>query len=372
MFHEHTSNSLRIARSLGLLSLGLISSSCGHTQAAPAPAATDTVMKTIQDYGRDHHGLLAPGNSAKPDESADLYSAHIKTLFAQEDFAQLEQIAKQERINKGRLLGGIWKIKSFYDSVRVPVFTGELTDADYARQIARVKKWIAAYPDSTTANLSLAFVYLSYASFARGSGFADSVSDSQWSLFHSRSDQAKAILLEASTLKDKDPAWYEAMQLVAHDEGWDKVRARELFDQATAFEPDYYHYYRRYADYLLPQWYGEPGDIRAFAEEISNRIPEPNGSMLYFQIVSSLACYCEESLRELPHVSYPIARQGYTNVTRFYGASNLNANRFAFMASMFKDQVAAREAFAALSSMDSEIWYKEEVFNSSRDWANAH
>jgi hypothetical protein len=39
-------------------------------------------------------------------------------------------------------------------------------------------------------------------------------------------------------LKEKDPFWYEAMQLVAHDEGWDQADVRELFDQAVAFEPE--------------------------------------------------------------------------------------------------------------------------------------
>jgi hypothetical protein len=152
----------------------------------------------------------------------------------------------------------------------------------------------------------------------------------------------------------------------------ESILFRELFDQAVAFEPQYYHYYREYARYVSPQWYGERGDILAFAEETSNRIPEPNGSMLYFQIVSSLACYCKPDFEDLHQISYPIAKRGYANITRFYGTSNLNANRFAFMASTFKDQPSAHEAFAAISSMDMEIWYEESIVNNSRDWANAH
>ena len=35
-------------------------------------------------------------------------------------------------------------------------------------------------------------------------------------------------------------AGIEAMHLVAHDEGWDQADVRELFDQAVAFEPEYY------------------------------------------------------------------------------------------------------------------------------------
>jgi hypothetical protein len=71
----------------------------------------------------------------------------------------------------------------------------------------------------------------------------------------------------------------------------------------------------------------------------------------------------------LHQISYPIAKQGYANITRFYGTSNLNANGFAFMATTFKDQPSAHEAFAAISSMDMEIWYEQSIVSNSRDWA---
>ena len=96
----------------------------------------------------------------------------------------------------------------------------------------------------------------------------------------------------------------------------------------------------------MPQWYGKPGDIQAFGEEILKRIPEPDGSMLYFQIMSTVACYCEGAMKELPHANYPVLRRGYGNITHYYGVSNLNANRFAFMASTFRDQLSARKPSA--------------------------
>jgi hypothetical protein len=65
----------------------------------------DEVMKSIHDYGRDHAGLPAPESSAKPTEDSDAYGAHIEALLKQGDFAQLEKIAQQNRVEKGRLLG---------------------------------------------------------------------------------------------------------------------------------------------------------------------------------------------------------------------------------------------------------------------------
>jgi Domain of unknown function (DUF4034) len=371
MRYQHTFHSLRVACLFGLSGPALMASSCERAEAASAPVAMDAVMKTIHNYGRGHSGVLSPGSSTKPNEAEDVYGARIGKLMAQEDFAQLEKLAQQDRTEKGRLLGAVWKILAFYDGASTPLSGKQLKDADYGLQITRIKKWIAGYPASTTAHLTLAFLYLHFANLARGTDYGDSVSDSQWGDYNSRTAQAKAILLEASSLEEKDPSWFYALLLVAHNEGWDKAHFRELFDQAVAFEPNYYHYYRAYANYILPQWYGGPGELQDFADEVSSRVHEPNASMLYFQIMSSIACYCEEAMKDLPKIEYPKFKQGYANVTRLFGASNLNANRLAFVAAMFKDQEGAQEAFADIRKMDSEIWYTQQIFDAASAWANA-
>jgi hypothetical protein len=368
MFQRQANSFLKIVCSLGL---ALIASSCGHTEASASPVEMDALMKTIHEYGLHHSGSVPSGSSTKPDETDDRYIPYINNLLAQEDFAQLEKIARQNRTGKGRLIGGYWKNHEFFLATGDLSSYGQPEDSDYRRQIDRLKKWIAAYPESIAARISLANLYSYYASFARGPGSADSVSDSQWRLVHERNALAKELLIEAARLKERDPEWYSVMQQIAQDEGWDKTQARELLGQAVAFEPGYYHFYRNYAQYLLPQWYGEPGDIQAFAEEASGRLPEPDSSILYFQIVSSLACYCRQAMEDLPHASWPKIRQGYTNLNRLFGTTNLIANRFAFVAVTFKDKPAAHEAFAAIASMDLGIWYSKVVFDNSRDWASA-
>jgi len=159
------------------------------------------------------------------------------------------------------------------------------------------------------------------------------------------------------------------MQTIAKDEGWDKAAARELLDKAAAFEPTYYHFYRGYADYLQPQWFGEIGDIKNLAEEISARFPEPDGSILYFQIASMLACYCRQHSEALPAISYPKMKTGYANLKRLYGTTNTLANRFAFIAYMADDKAGIQDGLKDVSEKDMDIWQLEEVYNYARDWA---
>jgi Domain of unknown function (DUF4034) len=370
MSQKHFRMSFGISGLLGLLALALSTSSCAQTEASGSSAQPDAVMQSIRDYGRGHQTLLSPTTSAKPDQPNVPYSAHIRSVLFQEDFAQLEKIARQNRGEKGRLIGGAWKVVGFYNGTSAPGDEGVSPDSDWQLLLAKLQKWLAAYPDSATPRLSLAYFYVNYGWRARGSGLADTVEDSQWKVLNERNAKAKSILLEVATFKEKDPFWYQLMQLLARHEGWDKAQARELFDQAIAFEPSYYNYYTEHSRFLLPQWYGEPGEIRAFANETVSRVPEPDGSMLYFWIFSSEVCYCKEGIGALGQADYPKLRQGYANISKFYGLSNLNANRFAFMASVLVDKPSAHEAFASVVKMDEDIWGSEQNFEQFRMWAN--
>jgi hypothetical protein len=353
-----------------LTALSLSVASCSRSEAMRAPADPEAVMQAVRDYGRGHQALLAPASTDKPDQPDEAYSAHIRNILVQEDFAQLEKIAQQNRVEKGRLLGGIWKSYAFYSGTGWPASGADPTESDFQLHTATLKKWIAAYPNSSAARISLALLYLDKGWHSRGSGLANTVSNSGWDALEEGTSKSKAILLEITSFKDKDPMWYQVMLRVAQSEGWEKAQARELFDQAVTFEPGFYHYYRQYANSLLPQWYGEPGDLEAFAAEIAKRVPEPDGSILYFHILSALDCYCKPSIAALQTVDYAKLRQGYLNNVRLYGVTNLTANRFAFMASMLNDKASAHDAFAAVEKMDDDIWHNPTAFEQFRTWAN--
>jgi hypothetical protein len=358
MFNTHRHSRFRIAIFSAPLILAIATISCGHNSATPAKVPIETVMLAIHDYGRGHQPLPPPTASTAVAETEEGYRSDISLLLAEEDFAQLEKIAAQNRAERGLFVGGTWKINEFFNAAAYPPHDGEETDSIYKFHIRRIEKWIAAYPQSSAARITLARAYANYAGFANG--------DSD------RAELAIDALLAAARLQERDPFWYEAMQQVAFQEGWSNARARQLLDQAVAFEPAYYHYYREYADYLKPQWYGKPGAIPAFAEEASSRLPEPDSSILYFRIVSSLACNCPPEIAELPGVSLPKIVEGYANAQRLYGFSNLNANRLAILSVNLRDKPSAQQAFASIANMEPAVWGGPRTFESARAWANTN
>jgi len=353
--------------------------SCGTTQAVPHPVPIDSVMRVVREYGKSAvpHASVTPNPGVPsltgdgPYDSDGPYQAHIAAMLAKGDFAQLEKEAQQVRANKSRLKGGVWKLYAFYDVVNSPSASSDASDSDWEAHISGVKKWVAAYPNSATARIALASSYLDYGWAARGSGYSNTVSGSGWNLLRQRTELAKSTLLDAARLKEKCPYWYESMQAVARIEGWPKEDARAVFDEAIAFEPAYYHFYREYATFLLPKWYGKEGEIQAFAEEVSKRLGDPDGSFIYFEIASMLACQCDGEMDSLARMSWPRVKKGYNDLQRLYGTSNLKMNRLAYMSVLSGDKISARDTFNLLGdSWNEDVWPSAEHFETAKQWAS--
>jgi len=337
-----------------------------------------TVMQAIRDYGSPSKPATVPKSEGSEvvHQAPGLYDleatyqAHIKSILAQEDFASLETEVRDARLRQTRAQGGAWKLYLFYEAVASPLSDKQSTDPDWQSQFAVLKKWIAARPDSAAAHIALAEAYVNYAWRGRGDGYANTVSRSGWERFNERIDIAKAALIDAAKTQEKCAYWYEVMQAIALAQGWDKSQARELFDDAATFAPNYYHFYREYANFLLPKWYGEDGEMQAFAEEVSSRLPDRDGSIIYFELASLLACQCDNARDSLDGMSWPRIKQGYKNLEAEYGTSKRKANRFAYMSYLAKDKSAAQEPFSQLGDdWEQTVWQNAADYQIAKKWA---
>ena len=84
---------------------------------------------------------------------------------------------------------------------------------------------------------------------------------------------AIALCSEINWPKEQAPGQYPLPTLVL------RAKSRDSTSQVQS----------RYTIALLPKWYGEEGKIQVFAEEVSTRLGEPGGSIIYFEIASGLA-----------------------------------------------------------------------------------
>jgi Domain of unknown function (DUF4034) len=297
-------------------------------------------------------------------QSAAVFQTTVRNLFNEGKFAQLEEIADAARSQKSRFPGGAWKLHSFYGVVQGP---GSLTatDAVWNAHMQRLQSWIDFKPDSSTPRVALAESQLRFAWKARGNGLGNTVTADAWKLFRERVQKAEEILEQAKSVSSNDPQWYQAMQTVALAQGWDQKRAEQLLVEANGVEPGYYYFYNSHASYLLPKWYGKPGDSEAFAQSIADRVGGPEGDSIYFQLALSLNC-CKAKA-QAPAISWDRVKQGFASMEQLYGATNFDRNALAFMAVRQGDREFAQQLFARIGdNWNQRVWGSKDKFDSSK------
>ena len=323
-------------------------------KAKPAPCAlTDT-----EDAGLS-------GDASVSVHAVDDYSKTIYSLLQAGKFEQLACLANSARSHKELFPGGMWKIHAIYSGLAKPPL--HPTHEDWTNHIELVQRWVSTRPESVTARIALAESYENWGADARGTGYADTVSESGWKLLAERTAKAKQILDEAQTLSTKDPEWYVAMQDVALGD-WEPAAQRVLFDQAVKFDPTYYYYYRLYANSILPKWGGEVGEVDKFLQQSADHIGGDAGDILYFRVAGTLVCGCEND--QHLNLSWPRIQKGFAAVEKQNGPSPENWNLLAHMAIAFNDAYVADKMFTKIGDQWSEdTWRASSYFESSKQWA---
>jgi hypothetical protein len=355
---NHLSVFCDLGKGLLLVAVGLILA-CSMLQAQTTkPATTETAAKNSCELtGLDFDG-------ASDVQGIKDYKEAVVDMLERLDFDKLDCIADAARSSKARFPGGLWKLHSIYWALDQP--KGHVTDEDWNARLLLLKQWTVTKPNSVTARVALAGAYSSYAWYARGNGTADSVTESGWKLLSERMSKAEAILDEKSELTAKCPESFWIRQGIAQGQGIEQET--EILKRAIASYPDYYYYYRTHAYLMLPKWYGQDGDASQFAAESADRVGGSDGDILYFQIAGGVVCPCGDQT-EFNRMSWSRIQRGFAAVEQKYGASMINLNLFALMATNVDDAVVADAAFKRLGdNWDKDTWITEDYFNGSKTW----
>jgi uncharacterized protein DUF4034 len=338
-----------------------------------------TEQKTLADIAREYREQKRAQQAAQSAaqtrpvqnqaDEQELFKQRIRFLILHQDYDGLEKMAAEARTSKARFAGGVWQLFVFYETFGESVVPNP-TEVLWTNHLQALQQWMEARPQSITAPVAMAEALVAYAYHARGGGLADTVTEEGWRLMHERCEKALAVLNQAAQLPARDPYWYVAMLAVAQAEGFDKDRTRALFNEAVAFEPDFYHYYRVYTSYLLPKWYGKEGEAEAFVEEASRRVGGEQGAFLYFELSSVLNCQCGYNEDHMGNLSWPRIKEGYAVMEKLYGSSKLKRNRLAYMARLAEDKTVARQIFASIGDdWDNEVWKNRKLFDEAKTWA---
>jgi uncharacterized protein DUF4034 len=318
----------------------------------------------------DCHVAEPDADSSIDVHALNTYGTFIRGLLIQGRYDALDCIADAARANKTKFSGGFWKIHTIYAGLERPVDAGaHATELDWNDHIDQLQRWISAKPNSVTARVALAQAYVDLAWEARGTGFANTVTDNGWKLVGERTHKAEEILKEANKLPTKCPEWYVTAQRLLQLQGTNKEELSALLGEAIACEPTYQYFYRLQAKSLAAKWYGDDGDEEAFVQQAADRLGGTDGDILYFQIASNIICPCNDGLN-LKLLSWPRMQKGFKALTDKSGPSLVNMNLFAYMATREIDPTLAKQTFDGIGdNWDPDLWTTKSFFDQNKQWA---
>jgi Domain of unknown function (DUF4034) len=290
----------------------------------------------------------------------------LQMVYA-EQFNRLEKLMGDLRAQKLEFYHGFSQLSIVYGYLWG--FSNDIDDSQWEDFIAKLQSWADAYPQSPAPRIALGDCYVTWAWKARGSGYANTVTDEGWRLMKERLGKARGYLEEAEKLSVKDPEVYNALLRVALGQGWGKDEMNEVFQKGIELEPNYQQLYESKAYFLLPRWYGKPGEWEAFAEESANARGGDEGDILYMMIARSQAWSEHEDFFKNTSISYERIQRGFEASLKRYPNYLWDENSYCYFACIADDRNMAKKLFDKINGRwESGVWWNENYFNQWKQW----
>jgi Domain of unknown function (DUF4034) len=295
--------------------------------------------------------------------------AKIIALLEAKDYDKLDEIADGLRASKASWSTGHWKLANFYAGLET---SNKPPDVSWETRIAALQDWVTARPQSINARVALAYSLVGYAWDARGSGWADTVTEEGWRLMGERLNQATKVLDDAGELKAHCPVAWSVRMKVGLGLGMGKTEFKALFDDALRTNPDYSAYYYRRAMYLLPRWFGEPGEWESDLAKSADKIGGKEGDVLYAQVVW---CIYETigagDFFSANGLSWPRVNRGFDGIEMNFPDSLEVISAHAILAVLAADKQQARKCLnQTAGQVDLAAWRTKQYYIDCVKWVN--
>lgn len=267
------------------------------------------------------------------DEATNKDLSTWRDLLRQGKFDELEKIgddlrAKNSKYRNGR--GRLWR----YTWTALSDDQDKMTEEDYQRSFGWLEAWLKAHPKSINARLSMANVWEKYAFFARGGRVAPQTPEGQLQMFTERSAKAAKYLDEIAEITDQVDNVYRRLRIELSKGSGEKPDVNLVYD-GLKDDPKNLELVHGMAICLLPRWFGEPGELEKFADEVVRRTKKTCGQMQYVTAAVAVKEFLKSYLLDTHDFDYTRLKQGFRDLERLYPESREHLDdevHFAFMA----------------------------------------
>jgi tetratricopeptide (TPR) repeat protein len=241
----------------------------------------------------------------------------------------------------------------------------EETQNSYAKRIFQLKTWLTQQSSSHFANACLGIIFINYAWYARGGGFANTITEEGGRLFEERLLTAKEYLEKAYSLDPSDPHVPAKLITVATGLGLERNEMEKQFQRAISADSTDHQAYFNKLQYLMPKWHGSKEEMFFFARESAKKAPQ--GSRISGIL---LTAHWEMYFRSGENASYfrdpyiwKEMKEVYQTLTKSFPEAKTTHNWFARTAYLAGDHGVAREELKIIGDdWDKDVWDNKKVF----------
>jgi tetratricopeptide (TPR) repeat protein len=241
----------------------------------------------------------------------------------------------------------------------------EESQNSYAKRLFQLNAWLTYQNSSHFANACLGIIYINYAWYARGSGFANTITEEGGRLFEERLLTAKDYLEKAYSLDQSDPNVPAWLITVAMGLGLEREEMEKQFKRAILADPTDHQAYFSKLMYLMPKWLGSKEEMFLFARDSAKKAPP--GSRISGVL---LTAHWEMYFRSGENRSYfrdpniwKEMKEVYQTLTKSFPEAKTTHNWFARTAYLAGDyEVARRELKIIGDDWDKNAWGNKIAF----------
>lgn len=260
------------------------------------------MARQLPDGTVDVIGLAEPGQQ--------LEFSDLPGLLKKQKWEELDKIAEKLQKSQAPQSNGSWKLDRFF---KVLLGDDSWVEKDYPDALKELQVWIKERPQSPYARVALARAYLDYAWEARGSGYANTVSDEGWEKFRERLEQSRAVLDEDPKIKSKCPSAFVVYAELEKGQSGEKEQYKDLVASCHKTWPAYNTIDLSAVFNYLPRWHGEPGEAESYILTRSDTIGGAKGDELYAQLVWWNMNYLDDLFHGSP-IKFARVKEGFKQI----------------------------------------------------------
>ena len=303
-------------------------------------------------------------------------NAEVRSLLLDGNYQELNRIADELRKDRPLTFSGLPKLQLFYEALsRADGETRQLQLRSVQDRMALIAGWVKA-SNNVTSRLALASALIGQGYLQRGGDYANRVSDEALLNFAKSLKMAEELLEATESLarksKVRDPELYTALMRVGIGLGYDRPKMTKLMNQALDIDPWYDNAISTMTNYLLPQWYGNSGDLHRLADQIRSKLKAHPGDSGYALV--ALNAFLTPEYREFSAngLSWEKTRAGLKARLKRSPDSPRRLGQLLKYSKLANDRETAAEAVSLLRGRwDQNIFQSAEDFLRAERWSRA-